>query len=180
MRKGTKKKLKSTKEASLPFYLRSIPKNLQTLQKFKVSDFRDVSITLTAPHCHSSSLDILSSSVSRKANIICLLFIVSQTCFNKNDFLLLLNNGFSLFFELLEFDFLFVFNVYLLLSLCVRNWPSLPRPKISLLKTSVVYEYKRQWIRNPICKSHIGYNTACSWVFFIVDIDMLTSADVPV
>ena len=31
-----------------------------------------------------------------------LLFIVSQTCFNKNDFLLLLNHGFSLFFELLD------------------------------------------------------------------------------
>ena len=37
-----------------------------------------------------------------KANIICLLFIVSQTCFNKNDFLLFVNNGFSLFFELLD------------------------------------------------------------------------------
>ena len=42
--------------------------------------------------------------LSRKSNIVCLLFIVSQTCFNKKDFLLLLlNNGFSLFFGLLDY-----------------------------------------------------------------------------
>ena len=38
----------------------------------------------------------------RKANLVCVLFIVLQTCFNKKDFLLLSNNGFSLFFELLD------------------------------------------------------------------------------
>ena len=31
---------------------------------------------------------------ARKANLICLLFIISQTCFNKNDFLLLINNSY--------------------------------------------------------------------------------------
>ena len=31
--------------------------------KFKVPDFRDVGVSLTAPHRHSSSLDILSSFV---------------------------------------------------------------------------------------------------------------------
>ena len=67
------------------------------LQNLKVPDFRDVSVT---PHRHSSSVDILSSVVQESKNH--LLFIVSQTGFNKNNFLLLLNNGFSLFFELLD------------------------------------------------------------------------------
>ena len=55
MRKETKKKLKNAKEASLPFYTRDIPNNLQTLQKFKVPNFRDISVILTASHRHSSS-----------------------------------------------------------------------------------------------------------------------------
>ena len=72
------------------------------LENFKVPDFRDVSVSLTAPYRHSSSLDILSSSVCQKSKpLFFWLFIVSKTCFNKNDFLLLLNNDFSLFFELL-------------------------------------------------------------------------------
>ncbi len=41
--------------------------DLQKLQKFKVPDFRDVSVTLTAPHRHSSSLDILSSSFCQES-----------------------------------------------------------------------------------------------------------------
>ena len=38
---------------------------------------------------------------ARKANIVCLLFIVSQTCFNKNDFFFV-KQRISLFFELLD------------------------------------------------------------------------------
>ena len=54
------------------------------LKKFKVSDFRDISVILTAPHSHSSSLSLsMFFLFARKANIVCLLFIVSQTCFNK-------------------------------------------------------------------------------------------------
>ena len=69
----------------------------------KVPDFRDTSLILTAPHCHSSALYILSSFFfARKADIVCLLFIVSQTYFNKKTFLLFVNYGFSLFFELLD------------------------------------------------------------------------------
>ena len=34
---------------------------------------------------------------ARKANLVCSLFIVSQMCFNKNDFLLLNNGFFSIF-----------------------------------------------------------------------------------
>ena len=34
---------------------------LDVTNKFKVLDFRDLSVILTAPHCHSFSLDILSS-----------------------------------------------------------------------------------------------------------------------
>ena len=47
MRKGTKKKLKTTKGASLPFLTRDTPNNSQTLQKFKVPDFTDISVILT-------------------------------------------------------------------------------------------------------------------------------------
>ena len=36
-------------------------------KKFKVADFRDVSVTMNAPHRHSSSLDILSSSDSQES-----------------------------------------------------------------------------------------------------------------
>ena len=100
MRKGTKKKLKTAKEASLPFYTRGTPNNLQTIQKFKVPDFRDISDTLTAPQCHSFSIFFLLL-FARKANIVCLLFIVSQTCFNKNDIFCFVNE-FSLFIELLD------------------------------------------------------------------------------
>ena len=67
MRKGTKKKLKTAKEASLLFETRGTPNNLQTLQNFKVPDFRDVSVTLNAPHRHSSALDILSASVNQES-----------------------------------------------------------------------------------------------------------------
>ena len=51
------------------------------LQNFKVLDFRDVSVTLTAPHRHSSSLDILSSVCQESKPR--LLFIVSQMCFTN-------------------------------------------------------------------------------------------------
>ena len=103
MRKGTKKKLKTAKEASLQFQTRGTPNNLQTLQKFLVPDFKDISVIITESHRYSSSLDILSSSFFRKANIVCLLFIVSQTCFNKKHLLkIFVNNEFSLFFELLD------------------------------------------------------------------------------
>ena len=74
MRKGTKKKFKTTKEASLPFSTRGTPNNLQILQKFKVPDFRDISITLTTPHHHSSSLDILSSFLpGKQTSFVCYL-----------------------------------------------------------------------------------------------------------
>ena len=61
MRKETKKKLKTAKEASLPLETLITPNNLQTLQKFKVTVFRDINVILTAPHRHTSSLNILSS-----------------------------------------------------------------------------------------------------------------------
>ena len=49
----------------------------ETFRHYKNSKFQtwDVSVTLTVPHLFA-----------RKANIVCLLFIVSQTCFNKDDF----------------------------------------------------------------------------------------------
>ena len=93
------KKLKTAKEASDPFQTRGTPNNLRTLQKFQVPDFRDISVILTAPQPHSSSFDIISSSFIRESKH---LFIVSQTCFNENLFLLFGNNGFSLSFELLD------------------------------------------------------------------------------
>ena len=85
MRKGTKKKLKSAKEAFLLFYTWGTPNNLQTSQKFKVPDFRDVSVTLTASHCHSSSLDILSSSVCQESKHHLVIYCLTNV-FKKNDF----------------------------------------------------------------------------------------------
>ena len=43
------------------------PNNLQTIQEFKVQNYRDISVILTAPHRHSSSLDILSFSVCQES-----------------------------------------------------------------------------------------------------------------
>ena len=91
-------------QRSDPFHSQATPNNLLTLQKFKVLDFRDISTYSN----HTSSSHSLSSIFlflllfAKKANIVCLLFIFSQTCFNKNDFLLFVNNRFSLFFELLD------------------------------------------------------------------------------
>ena len=101
MRKGSKKKLKTAKEASP----HSKPEVLlKTFRRYKNSKFQTLEIL------RSLSLHLIVTLpisivfillLARKANIVCLLFIVSQTYFNKNDFLLLLNNWFSLFFELL-------------------------------------------------------------------------------
>ena len=82
MRKGNKKKLNAAKEVSIPFSIRGTPNNLQTLQKFKVPDFRDISVTLTATHRHPSYLDILSSSFCQESKhrlfVICCLTNVFQ------------------------------------------------------------------------------------------------------
>ena len=69
--------------------------------KISVSDFRDVSVTLTHLIITLPLPIFFLLLFSGKANIVCLLFIVTQTCFNKIDFLLL-NNRFFLFFELLD------------------------------------------------------------------------------
>ena len=77
-------------------YQRSIPSILDPMHseqpsdvtKIQIPGFTDISVALTAPHRHTSSLDILSSSVFQDVNIVYLLFIVSQMCFSKNDFLL--------------------------------------------------------------------------------------------
>ena len=67
---------------------------------FKVPGFRDVRVTLTAPQLHSSSLDSLSSSVCQESKH-CYLLPHKRVSIKKL-FLLLLNNGFSLFVELLD------------------------------------------------------------------------------
>ena len=77
------------------------PNNLQTLQKFKAPDLRDISVILTAPHRHSFSLDILSTFCQESKH--CLLVIYCLTnVFQWKPFLLFVNNGFFLFFELLD------------------------------------------------------------------------------
>ena len=89
-KKETKKKLKTAEEASTPFYTRGAPNNLQTLQKFKVPDIRDISVILTPPHRHSSFFDILPSSF-RKENIV---IYYLKTRFIKKHFCSLLTTGF--------------------------------------------------------------------------------------
>ena len=84
----------------------STPEVLRTTFRcYKISKSRTLE-TLVLPKPHlivTLPLSIFFLLLfARKANLVSLLFIVSQTCFNKNDFLLLLlllNNGFSLFFE---------------------------------------------------------------------------------
>ena len=78
IRKETKRKHKTAKEASLPFWTRAIPKNQQTLWKFKVPDFRDISVILIARYRYSSSLNILSSSFYQGSKH-CLLVIYCLT-----------------------------------------------------------------------------------------------------
>ena len=75
------------------------------LQKFKVPDFRDVSVTLTAPHRHSCSLDNLSSCFpGKQTSFVCYLLTHKPVSIKTILLLLLLllNNEFSLFFELLD------------------------------------------------------------------------------
>ena len=62
--------------------------------KIQVPGFRDISVILTAPHRHSSFLDILSLFLPGKQTSFVCFFIVSQTCFNKNDFLLFVKQRF--------------------------------------------------------------------------------------
>ena len=85
MRKGTKKKIKTAKEVFLPILDSRHSEHSQTLQKFKVPDFRDISVTLTAPHRHFSVSIFFLRLFAGKAIIVCLL-----------------NNGFSQFYELLD------------------------------------------------------------------------------
>ena len=78
IRKGTRKKLKAAKEASLPFLTRGTPNNLQTLQKFKVPDVRDISVILTTPHRHSPCLDILSSYCEESKHRLFVIFCLTN------------------------------------------------------------------------------------------------------
>ena len=88
MRKGIKKKLKTAKEASLPFSPRGTPNNLKSLQKFKVPDFRDISVTLIAPHRHSFSHGILSFLPGKQKAFVGYLLSHKRVSIKKNDFLL--------------------------------------------------------------------------------------------
>ena len=112
--------------------------------KFKVPDFRDVSVTLTAPHRHSSSLDILSSSVCQEIKH-CLFVCYSlshERVSIKTIFLLLLNNRFSLFFELLNNLATYI------------TWP-LEDPA-ELCQPTFVDLSNTAWVRNNLTKQTVG------------------------
>ena len=75
----------------------------QPLQKFKVPDFRNISVILTAPHRYSSSLDILSSSFGQESRHCFLVIYCLSNVFQWKHFCYLLKAGFFLFFELLDY-----------------------------------------------------------------------------